>query len=110
MPENKVKKYFTLVEAWAWCTICQDMINLSVDKKEIINGLQTGIYTKEWKHANPHPNAMILLDDGVYIRHFLEETDADKLEVGMRVEAVWKEDHERGEGAADVRYFRTIEK
>ena len=62
------------------------------------------------KFANPHPNAMILLDDGVYIRHFLEETDADKLEVGMRVEAVWKEDHERGEGTADVKYFRTIEK
>ena len=61
------------------------------------------------KFANPHPNAMILLDDGVYIRHFLEETNADKLEVGMRVEAVWKEDHERGEGTADVRYFRTIE-
>jgi uncharacterized OB-fold protein len=62
------------------------------------------------KFANPHPNAMILLDDGVYIRHFLEETNADKLEVGMRVEAVWREDHERGEGTADVRYFRTIEK
>ena len=61
------------------------------------------------KFANPHPNAMILLDDGVYIRHFLEETDADKLKVGMRVEAVWKEDHERGEGTADVKYFRTIE-
>jgi len=51
----------------------------------------------------------ILLDDGVYIRHFLEETDAEKLRVGMRVEAVWKEDHERGEGTADVKYFRTIE-
>ena len=61
------------------------------------------------KLANPHPNAMILLDDGVYIRHFLEETDEEKLKVGMRVEAVWKEDHERGEGTADVRYFRTIE-
>jgi len=61
------------------------------------------------KFANPHPNAMILLDDGVYIRHFLEETDAAKLKVGMRVEAVWKEDHERGEGTADVKYFRTIE-
>jgi len=62
------------------------------------------------KFANPHPNAMILLDDGVYIRHFLEETDAEKLTVGMRVEAVWREDNERGEGTADVRYFRTIEK
>ncbi len=61
------------------------------------------------KLANPHPNAMILLDDGVYIRHFLEETNEENLKVGMRVEAVWKEDHERGEGTADVRYFRTIE-
>jgi hypothetical protein len=61
------------------------------------------------KFANPHPNAMILLDDGVYIRHFLEEKDAKKLKVGMRVEAVWKEDDERGEGTADVKYFRTID-
>jgi uncharacterized OB-fold protein len=61
------------------------------------------------KFANPHPNAMILLDDGVYVRHFLEETDPEKIEVGMRVEAVWKEDDERGEGTADIKYFRTIE-
>ncbi len=32
------------------------MVSLSVDKKEIISGLQTGIYTKEWKHSNPHPD------------------------------------------------------
>ncbi len=56
MPENKVKKYFQLVECWAWCDICDDMVALKVDKKEIINGLQTGIYTKEWKHINPHPD------------------------------------------------------
>jgi uncharacterized OB-fold protein len=61
------------------------------------------------KRANPHPNAMILLDGGVYIRHFLEETDADKLKVGMRVEAVWREDDERGEGTSDIQYFRTID-
>jgi uncharacterized OB-fold protein len=61
------------------------------------------------KFANPHPNAMILLDNGVYIRHFLEETDAKKLKAGMRVQAVWREDGERGEGTADIRFFRTIE-
>lgn len=60
------------------------------------------------KFANPYPNAMILLDDGTYIRHFLEETDVNKLKVGMRVEAVWREDGERGEGMSDVKYFRTI--
>jgi hypothetical protein len=35
------------------------MVALKVDKKEIINGLQTGIYTKEYKHRNPNPD----LDD-----------------------------------------------
>ena len=56
MPENKVKKYFKLVEIWAHCDICEDMINLRVNKQEIINGLQTGIYTKEFKHVNLHPD------------------------------------------------------
>ena len=56
MPENKVKKYFKLIEAWAWCPICEDMIALNIDKKEIIGGLQMSIYTKEYKHANPKPD------------------------------------------------------
>ncbi len=59
MPENKVKKYFSLIEAWAWCDICDEMIALKLDKNEIINGLKTSIYTKEYKHANPSPD----LDD-----------------------------------------------
>jgi len=59
MPENKVKKYFSLIEAWAWCDICEDMIALKLDKNEIINGLKMSIYTKEYKHANPSPD----LDD-----------------------------------------------
>lgn len=59
MPENKVKKYFRLVEVWAWCDICQEMVSLRVDKKEIYEGLEMGIYTKEYKHANPKPD----LDD-----------------------------------------------
>lgn len=56
MPENKVKKYFRLVECWAWCPICLDMVALKIDKKEIINGLETGIYTKEFKHQNLRPD------------------------------------------------------
>ena len=59
MPENKVRKYFSLIEAWAWCDICEDMIALKLDKNEIINGLKMSIYTKEYKHANPSPD----LDD-----------------------------------------------
>lgn len=56
MPENKVRKYYQLIEAWAWCDICEDMISLNIDKKEIISGLEMGIYTKEYKHANPQPD------------------------------------------------------
>ncbi len=56
MPENKVKKYFRLIEAWAWCDICEDMIALSINKEEIIDGLKMGIYTKEYKHANKFPD------------------------------------------------------
>ncbi|MFX0019914.1 MAG: hypothetical protein ACFFBZ_03850 [Promethearchaeota archaeon] len=56
MPENKVKKYFSLIEAWGWCDICQDMVALRLDKKEIINGLKMGIYTKEFKHRNLYPD------------------------------------------------------
>ena len=56
MPENKVRKYFNLIEAWAWCDICEDMISLNIDKKEIISGLEMGLYTKEYTHANPSPD------------------------------------------------------
>jgi hypothetical protein len=59
MPENKVKKYFSLIEAWAWCDICDDMVALKLDKKEIIDGLKMGIYTKEYRHYNLYPD----LDD-----------------------------------------------
>ncbi len=56
MPENKVKKYFSLIEAWAWCDIYEDMIALNIDKEEIIDGLKISIYTKEYKHSNPNPD------------------------------------------------------
>jgi DNA-binding CsgD family transcriptional regulator len=56
MPENKVKKYFSLIEAWAWCDICEEHISINIDKKEIIDGLKMSIYTKELKHSNPYPD------------------------------------------------------
>jgi len=56
MPENKVKKYFSLIEAWAWCDICDDMVALKLNKKEINDGLKMGIYTKEYKHINKYPD------------------------------------------------------
>ena len=32
------------------------MVALDIDKKEIINGLEMGIYTKEHVHSNPFPD------------------------------------------------------
>ena len=32
------------------------MVALSIDKKEIYNGLEMGIYTKEYKHSNQYPD------------------------------------------------------
>ncbi|MHA1689317.1 MAG: hypothetical protein ACTSUN_08285 [Promethearchaeota archaeon] len=65
MPENKVKKYFNLVEIWSWCDICKEHINIRVDKKEILEGLQMGIYTKKYPHVNPHPDPDDLDDPSV---------------------------------------------
>ncbi|MFO8101095.1 MAG: Zn-ribbon domain-containing OB-fold protein [Dehalococcoidia bacterium] len=65
-------------------------------------------YGERW--ANPYPSAIILLDDGVYQRHWLEERDPEKLKEGMRVEVTWKENYdERGLGLQDVPFYRTIE-
>ena len=65
-------------------------------------------YGERW--ANPYPSGMILLDNGVYQRFWLEETDPEKLKEGVRVQAVWKEDYdERGIGMQDILYYRTIE-
>jgi hypothetical protein len=44
------------VEVWAWCDICREMIRLKVDKQEIQDNLELGIYTKEYMHTNPFPD------------------------------------------------------
>ena len=66
---------------------------------------RTGSYFED-----QYPSATILLDDGVYIGHRLQEQNIEKLKKGMRVKAVWKENkEERGNGFADILYFKTIE-
>lgn len=60
-----------------------------------------------------HPVGIILLDtpdqSGVVFMHFLEETDIDKLERGMRVRAVFKPEEEREYFPTDILYFETVE-
>lgn len=66
-------------------------------------------YGEKW--ANPYPSAIILLDNGFFFRHKLEETDKEKLQTGIRVQAVWEEDYDkRGQGPGDILYFKEIGK
>lgn len=44
------------MEVWSWCDICKEHINIRLDKDEILSGLETGIYTKEYPHVNPYPD------------------------------------------------------
>jgi len=57
----------------------------------------------------PYTVATIQLDGApVTIEHLLEETNVEKLRVGMRVEALFKQKHERKGDLRDIRFFRTV--
>jgi uncharacterized OB-fold protein len=43
---------------------------------------------------------------GMGILHLLGEVDPDKVEIGMKVEAVWKPKSERTGAITDIKYFR----
>lgn len=51
---------------------------------------------------NPHPQATIELDSGVSTMGRLEETDPEKVKVGMRVQVIWRE-------VGGIQFYRTIE-
>jgi uncharacterized protein len=58
----------------------------------------------------PYTIASIVLDGGpdVAFFHKLSETDGKKIKIGMRVEAVFKPEHEREGTMEDIIHFRTI--
>ncbi len=49
---NITKKYFKYIYAYVWCEICNDIIAVQIDKDEIRNGLQTGLYISKHPHTN----------------------------------------------------------
>jgi uncharacterized OB-fold protein len=56
----------------------------------------------------PYGMALIQLDGAdTTINYFLEENDLDKMRIGMRVQAVWRDEIEGN--ITDIRFFRTIE-
>src|SRR3972149_4992541 len=57
----------------------------------------------------PYASASILMDGApVTFTHFLEETDPERLSVGMRVEAVFRPREERAGLVTDIKHFRTV--
>ena len=46
---------------------------------------------------------------GTAIQHYLKEQDLEKLRVGMRMQAVWKEKRNRVGDLSDILYFEAIE-
>lgn len=62
------------------------------------------------KRPVPYGFAFVQLDGAdTNIYHFLEETNHDEIEVGMRVEAVFKPDGEREGKMSDILGFRRID-
>ena len=65
------------------------------------------------RREDPLIPAVIELDGatpGQGILHMLEEVDPDDVEIGMKVEAVWKPAAEREGAITDIRYFRPLGK
>lgn len=57
----------------------------------------------------PYTVATIQLDGApVAFEHFLEETDPEKIKVGMRVEALLKPKEQRKGDLRDILYFKTL--
>jgi len=59
----------------------------------------------------PQMPAVIEIDGaspGMGIMHMLGEVDPDALEIGMRVQAVWKPPEEREGAITDIQYFRPL--
>lgn len=55
----------------------------------------------------PYVGALILLDGSdIPIMHLIQEVSADKVHMGMRVEAVWLPDDEIGPTLESIKYFR----
>jgi uncharacterized OB-fold protein len=58
----------------------------------------------------PYATANVLLDGGdATIWHFLEEKDPAKIRIGMRVQAVFREEGRSG-AITDILHFKTIER
>lgn len=56
MPFNRIIKYFKSTRAFVHCDICQDIIEIDIDKELVRNGLKTGIFMYRYNHKNENPD------------------------------------------------------
>ena len=55
----------------------------------------------------PYVSALILLDDAdLSIMHLIQEVPADEVHIGMRVEAVWRDDADMEPTLESIKWFR----
>ena len=55
----------------------------------------------------PYVSATVLLDGAdIGLMHLIQEVEADKVHMGMRVEPVWVDDDERKPTLESIKYFR----
>ncbi|MBD3351219.1 MAG: hypothetical protein GF364_07010 [Candidatus Lokiarchaeota archaeon] len=106
---NRTVKYFRTIRAYVYCDICNDVIGLDINKEDIRNGLQTGLYIYKYKHSNAHSDPDDPTDEswkehtaGVYIDNKYEvrgikcyfgdtPLTAEKIEEGTKVPIVEKD-------------------
>ena len=105
---NITKKYFKSIHAYAFCDICNEIVDVEIDKDAIRNGLQTGLFIYKHTHTNPlhdedepddlsnkEHTSMIYIDAKYDVRgvrtFFGLEISSEELDKGAKIPIVVKE-------------------
>lgn len=105
---NVARKYYKSIVAYVWCEICNQVVSTEINRDDIRNGLQTGLYIHKYTHTNSEKDiedpddisdrvhsCQIYIDanyDVRGVRTFFGETiSADELEKGAKIPIVVKE-------------------
>lgn len=109
----------TLLPARSFCELCFRPTDQYV---EVADTGTVETFSISWIHFDasrlkpgekPYIPAVISIDgagEKMGIMHMLDEVKPEDIEIGMKVEAVWKPAEEREGTITDIRYFRPIAK
>jgi hypothetical protein len=105
---NVARKYFKSIYAYVWCEICARVVATEINREDIRNGLQTGLYIHKYTHTNPDKDVedpddisdqthscQIYIDANYDVRgvrtFFGEVLSAEEMDKGAKVPIVVKE-------------------